>query len=785
MKQAILLSLFVAFLFGCVQQSVEKSPIWYAEPAEDWKSAIPMGNGRIGGMIFGGIVEDQILINENTIWCGLPTPVDNPRGPELIAKMRRLLAEGKYGEAEELCKNEFMEGKDPSNNRSYQPFGTLQFTYNDQGTATNYLRSLDIEKAIATVSYEQQGVKYTREAFVSAPDQVLVMRITANQPEQISFVSSFERPFGSETKLLGNNIIHISGQAFDENNAHKGVQFDGLAQFVAEGGQTQTTENGIEITNANSVILFVSIATDYNISEPLKPLTENRIEICEQQINAAIEKGYEKLKSDHIADFSSLYNRSSIQIDFPNQNLQAKALPIDKRIAAVNNGSEDPDLLLTYYAYCRYVFISASRAGNLPMNLQGIWNPFMAAPWRANFHININFQEAYWFAEQANLSECHEPFFTLTENLVPSGKNTAKIMFGVDRGFATGHRTDAWFYTTPTDGHPRWGMYVIGGAWCAQHLMEHYRFAQDKTFLQNRAYPVIREAALFFVDWLVPNAEGKLVSGPTASAENAFTAPDGNFSSISMGTSQDQEMIWSTFRDYLETCRILGIENSETAEVKAAFDNLALPKIGSDGRLMEWANEYIELEPGHRHVSHLWGLMPGDRITLEKTPELAQAVGKSLDFRLANGYDAQGWSLGWVSCIMARLKQGDRAIDLISNQYFKKAYPNMFVDAHSFVQVGDMMGASLAMIEMLLQSHTETIELLPALPEKWKDGKAKGLCARGGFVFDFEWKNNELVSATVFSKVGGECNVRYANTTTKISTEAGKTYTLSDFITKK
>ena len=780
MKKNVLLCIFIALYTGLTAQNLDKSPIWYAEPAQDWKSAIPMGNGRMGGMIFGGIAEDQILFNENSIWCGLPVPVDNPRGPELIAEMRRLLYEGKYGEAESLCRSDFVEGKDGSNNRSYQPFGFLRINYPDRGASDNYKRSLDYEQAITTVTYEQQGVRFFREAFISAPDQVFVMRISANQLKQISFTSFFERPFGATSRTFGNDCLRITGQAFDAKGEHKGVLFDGTVRFVIDGGQINKTETEITVSEANSVTIYVSIATDYNPDQPSTPLTHDRAMICEQQINAAISKGYDKLKSDHIADFSNLFSRSSIQIDFPQVRDQKVAYPIDRRIAALVNGEEDPDLLLTYYHYCRYVFISGSRMGNLPMNLQGIWNPHMDAPWRSNFHININFQEGYWFAEQANLSECHEPLFTLTEKLIPSGKNTAQNMLGTKRGFAAGHRTDVWFYTTPTDGNPRWGMYVIGGAWCAQHMMEHYRFTQDMAFLRNRAYPVIREAALFFVDWLVPDPKtGKLVSGPSASAENAFTAPDGKFCSISMGPTQDQEMIWSTFRDYLEICRILSIENSETIEVKTAYENLALPKIGSDGRLMEWPEEYIEREPGHRHVSHLWGLMPGDRISFEKTPELFQAVSKSLNYRLSHDYDAQGWSLGWVTCLLARLKEGNRAVDLINNQYFKKAYPNMFVDAHGHVQVGDMMGASLAIIELLLQSHTDTIELLPALPEKWKDGNIKGLCARGGFVFDFEWKNNKLISASVFSKVGGTCKVRYDDKIIELPTEAGKNYSLS------
>lgn len=772
-----LLFLLITFspLYGKNNKDVS---FWYAEPAKDWKSAIPIGNGRIGGMIFGGIVEDQILLNENSIWCGPPVPDNNQNGPELIKQMRRLLYERKYGEAERLCLASFID-KEISDVRSYQPFGTLFLNHENSryGMFKNYRRSLDYAQAITTVQYEQNDVKYVREAFVSAPDQVLVMRITANQPNQISLRASFKRPFGESVKV-SNNCLYISGQADDVKGEHPGVKFDGVIRFVTDGGNIENTGNSLKITNANSVILYAAIATDYNLKDPTKPLPGNRIQICENQISNAIRKKYDALKTDHVADYKTLFNRSSIEIGFSSD--MKEKYPIDLRIDSVAKGYEDPKLLLVYYDYCRYVFISASRKGNLPMNLQGIWNPLMAAPWRSNYHININIQEAYWFAEQANLPDCHEPFFTFTENLVTNGKITAKKMLGVNRGFAAGHRTDVWFYTAMTNPNPRWSMYVIGGAWCAQHLMEHFRFTQDRIFLEKRAFPVIREAALFFVDWLVPDpVTGKLVSGPTASAENNFIAPDGSRCSISMGSTQDQEMIWNTFRDYLEACKVLNITNKETLEVQSAFNKLALPKIASDGRLMEWAEEYREYQPGHRHISHLWGMMPGNRISIEETPKLAEAVSNSLNYRLSHDYDAQGWSLGWVSCLMSRLKEGDRALKLINNQYFKKAYPNMFVDAHGQVQVGDMMGVPLAMIEFLIQSHTGVIELLPALPEKWKDGKVKGLCARGGFVFDFEWKDSKLISASVYSRVGGICNIRYRGENIKLLTESGKTYEVS------
>ena len=755
----------------------EKTPFWYSSPAADWKAAIPIGNGRIGGIVFGDPVEEQILINENSIWCGQPFAVNNPRGPELIAQMRQLLFEGKYVEAEKICNDEFLDGKavnDKANGRSYQPFGFLHMKSTKTNGVSEYVRWLDYDHAITYVSYIQDGVQFTREAFVSAPDQVMVMRLTADKPGQLSFTAGFDRPFGATAKVVGRNKLYVTGRAFAEDGDYQGVCFDGVIQFLSEGGKVSAVDDKVQISGANSVTVLIAISTDYNLEEPLQPLTHNRIKRCEQQLANAGKKKYTKLRADHIADYTQLYNRSKLDVRL--EESSQTGIPVDERIKAAADGVEDPGVLFLYYRYCRYLLISSSREGGLPMNLQGIWNPFMKAPWRGNFHININQQEAYWFAEQANLSECHEPMFTLTEKLAANGKETAKTVLGVNRGFASGHRTDVWFPSRIIGYDPCHGMYVVSGTWCAQHMMEHYRFTQDKEFLQKRAYPVLRDAALFFVDWLVPDpGTGKLVSGPSASAENKFRFK-GSACSISMGPSQDQEMIWGAFTDYLEACKVLGISNDETEEVRKSLEKLALPKIGSDGRLMEWSEEFVETEPGHRHLSHLWGMMPGHRITPQGTPYLAEAVRKSLYYRLKSNYSAQGWSLGWVVCLLARLQEGDRALNMMEHEYFKKVYPNMFVNAHGQVQVGDMMGVPLAMIELLLQSHAGYVELLPALPTAWKEGKVTGVCVRGGFVIDLEWKDGKLLSTTVFSRKGGKCMLHYGNKITELNTEAGRSY---------
>jgi alpha-L-fucosidase 2 len=599
----------IIFNFICIfavssysQEFYGKKPFWYAAPAVDWKSAIPIGNGRMGGLVFGDPVKDQIVINENSIWCGLPVSPNNLRGPQLIKQMRRLLFAGEYIKADSICKHEFLDGVH-ENARSYQPFGFLEMEFAGNGEISDYKRWLDYENAVTFMTYKQNGVTYTREAFVSAPDQVMVMHLSADKSGKLSFTSRFTRPFGATAKVEKGNSLHISGRAYAENGEFQGVNFDGIIRFITDGGKVKSSGNSIQIENAGSVTILIAINTDYNLQEPYRSLTHNRKSFCEKQLLQAVQKGFTRLKQVHVNDYTALYSRSALDINF---NIQSNTKPIDERIAMVAAGHKDPELLLEYYRYCRYLLISSSRKGGLPMNLQGIWNPLMLPPWRSNFHININLQEAYWFAEQANLPDCHEPLFTFTEKLVENGKETAQKMLGVKRGFVAGHRTDAWFYTGMTAVEPCHGMYVVSNSWLAQHLMEHYRFTKDKNFLQTRAYPLIREAALFFVDWLVPDPRsGKLVSGPSASSENRFLIGQARVG-LTMGSSQDQEMIWNTFRDYLEVCGILGISSEETEEVQNALKNLALPKIGSDGRLMEWSEELKESEPGHRHLSHLW-----------------------------------------------------------------------------------------------------------------------------------------------------------------------------------
>ncbi len=518
--------------------------------------------------------------------------------------------------------------------------------------------------------------------------------------------------------------------------------------------------------------VLVAIATDYRFDDPSRPLPGDLTAACRQRLDDAAGRPYEELREHHESDHGRLFGRVDLQLAVDAGGDRAT----DARVSAAAAGVADPGLLLLYFHYCRYLFIAASRPGTLPANLQGVWNPLLRAPWHSDYHINVNLQEAYWLAEPLALPECHEPLFHLTERLRVAGGRAAREL-GC-RGFFAGVDTDAWGYAA-VYGEPLWGMWLMGAAWCAQHMIDHYRYTRDRAFLSERAYPVLRDCTLFLLDWLaVDPDDGTLVSGPGASPENRFLDANGRACSLSMGCACDQEIIWHTFDGFIEAAEILEIDDGLLRQVRAARDRLALPAIGSDGRLREWRHEPAEAEPGHRHVSHLYGLMPGYRVQPDRDPELARAAQRSVEHRLRHDYDAQGWSLGWIAAILARLRLGDRALELIERSFARKLYPNLFVDAHGQVQVGDMMGVAAAITEMLLQSHAGVIHLLPALPSAWADGSFRGFRARGAFSVDARWRGGALAEALVRADRGGRCRVRYGSTVQELQTRAGGSYTL-------
>ena len=596
-------------------------------------------------------------------------------------------------------------------------------------------------------------------------DDVVVLRLSADGPGTLSLDVTLDHPAGTTGAAVSPDMVKLAGQA-GHGDEQMGVRFEAWARVLHQGGTALAEGDRVRIDGAESVTVLIAAATDYNSDDPAEPRSDDLAAECRARLDAVADMPYAELVERHVAGHRRLFQRASLAVDLP----PGPDLPMDERVRRVREGAEDPELLLFYFHYCRYVLISSSRPGSPPSNLQGVWNPLLSPPWHSHYQYNVNSQENYWFTEALNLSECHEPYLDFTERWTEAGKGTAEL-YGCRGSVSAGAFSDVWL-TSRCHGNTVWGMWVMAGPWNARHLMEHYRFTLDEDFLRERAYPVLRQTCLFLLDWLTEDPEtGELVSGPSTSPENRFLDEDGNRCTLTMGCACDQEVIWDAFTSLIEADGILGTEDPLVSDVRDALDALALPAIASDGRLKEWRHDLPEAEPGHRHVSHLWGLMPGNRLSLRRTPDLARAVRASLDGRLAGNYHAQGWSLGWVTALLVRLGEGDRALDLIEESYSRKLYPNLFVDAHNQVQVGDMMGVPAAMAEMLVQSQDGEVHLLPALPAQWQAGSLTGFCARGGFTIDLSWAEGTLRTAAVLSARGGPCTLRYGENVVTVDTQ--------------
>jgi alpha-L-fucosidase 2 len=737
--------------------------LWYAQPAARWNEALPVGNGRIGAMVFGGVVRERLALNENSVWSGAPWAYDRVGAHRHLPEIRRLLFASQYAEAEALANKELL-GERPL--EAYQPLGDLHLEFAGHDGAAEYRRELDLDGGVARVSYRVGETKYRREIFVSEPDQILVVRLTCDRPGELTFAVRLTRSEGAEVAILDDNTIELRGQA-DRGKPSAGVRFVAQARVILAGGKVSRREGVLRVEAADSVTLLIPMRTDYHGGEPG--------ELAARDLTASSGRPLDQLSERHRREHQRLFKR--VRLELPVDQALA-VLPTDERLRRVRAGGRDEALLASYFHYGRYLLISSSRPspGNLPANLQGIWNEDLNPPWFSGWHLNINLQMNYWPAETANLSECHEPLFALIENLRANGGKTAREVYGA-RGFVAAHRTTAWWFTSPAKGLTVW---PTGLAWLCQHLWEHYRFTLDRVFLSKRAYPLMREAAEFLLDWLVVDpATGRLVSGPSHSPENLFLA-DGNSrrNSLSMGPSMDQQIAAELFDNCLAAARILGLEDEFTREVREKRAQLAVTPIGADGRLLEWATPQQESEPGHRHLSHLYALYPGDYITPRTTPDLADAARKALEFRETSTEAARrsgtsavseiGWSLAWKAGLWARLADGERAHQNLHALLARATFPNLMdlypvKDKPGVFQIDGNFGGTAAMVEMLLQSHTGDVLLLPALPAAWRTGSATGLRARGGFTVDQSWRDGVLTGAVIHSAHDGVCTVRSAN----------------------